>query len=115
MAAAVDLVPARAESGSGDVGDAASHCAALARAGGATRRALAEAAGRFVAIRGWERIGLARLSDYAVERLGVSGRELQDLARVDAALRSLPRVDEALASVRLPWTKARLLARVAHP
>jgi hypothetical protein len=85
----------------------------LARGGGALRRALAAAAGAFVAGRGWERLGFARLSDYAVERLGVSGRELQDLARVDAALASLPRVSEGLVAGRLSWTKARLLARVA--
>jgi len=106
--------PALAHDAAADaVGDGASRCAALARAGGATRRELSRAAGGLVGIRGWERLGFARLADYAVERLGVSGRELQDLARVDAALRSLPRVDAALAAGRISWTKARLLARIA--
>ncbi len=110
MAAALDLAPAR-----DPTDDAASRCAALAGAGGAVRRELAAAAGAFVAIRGWERLGFARLADHAVERLGVSGREIQDLARTDAALARLPRVDAALVSGRLSWTKARLLARVAVP
>jgi hypothetical protein len=96
-------------------GDPASRAEELARAGGARRRALAAAAGGFVLVRGWERLGFARLSDYAVERLGVSGRELQDLARVDAALRGLPRVDAALVAGAISWTKARLVARVAGP
>jgi hypothetical protein len=94
--------------------DPAARCVELAHAGGATRRALAEAAERFVSLRGWERLGFARLCDYAVERLGLSARELQDLARVDFALASLPRVSEALAGGRISWTKARLLARVAR-
>jgi hypothetical protein len=114
MAMALEAVPARAAAECRG-GDPASRCARLACSGGATRRGLARAAGAFVLVRGWEALGFARLHDYAVERLGVSGRELQDLARVDAALGALPRVERALVAGGISWTKARLLARVATP
>jgi len=74
---------------------------------------LAAQAGRMVACRGWERLGFARVADYSLERLGMSGRELLDLAHVDSALRELPRVELALVAGTLSWTRARLLARVA--
>jgi hypothetical protein len=88
---------------------------ALARAGAPLRRSTAAIAGRIVAIRAWERLGFARLRDYAVERVGISGRQLQDLAHVDAALRerALPGVEAAFVAGGLTWTKVRLLCRVA--
>ncbi len=85
------------------------------RSGGATRRVLCGLAGRFAAVRGWERLGYARLGDYATERLGVAPRSLQDWARFDGALRELPGLEAALVSGALGWTKVRLLARVATP
>jgi len=85
---------------------------ALVSAAAPLRRALAKVAGRLVATRSWERLGFARLRDYAVERLGVSGRHLQELARVDGALTELPGVDAALSAGQLSWTQARLLCRV---
>jgi hypothetical protein len=88
---------------------------ALARSGAPLRRALAAVAGRLVAGRAWERLGFVRPRDYAVERAGLSARQLQDLAHVDAALRGLPAVDAAFVAGRLTWTKARLLCRVATP
>jgi hypothetical protein len=87
--------------------------AAYVRARGPLRRALAAVAGRLVAARGWERLGFARLRDYAVERVGLSARSVQDLACVDARLAELPRLEAALVSGSITWTKARLLARVA--
>ncbi len=86
---------------------------ALVAARGPLRRALAAVAGELVRKRAWERLGFARLRDYAVERAGHSARSLQDLARVDAALAGLPRVEAALVEGQLTWTKARLLCRVA--
>jgi hypothetical protein len=68
-----------------------------------------------VEIRGWERLGFARLQDYARERLGVAARTVQDLAHCDNALSQHPLLAHALASGRLPWTKVRLVARVASP
>jgi hypothetical protein len=79
------------------------------------RRVLAALASRFVAERGWERLGFARSGDWARERLGLSARSLQDLARVDAHLARLPAVEAALVAGALSWTKLRLVARVAAP
>jgi hypothetical protein len=76
---------------------------------------LARLAGRLVATRAWEKLGFARLRDYAIERLGLSARELQDLARVDAALARLPAIEAEFVTGRLGWTKLRLLCRVATP
>jgi hypothetical protein len=87
----------------------------LARNGAPLRRALARIAGAFVERRAWEPLGFARLADYARERPGLSARELQDLAHVEAALAKLPAIGAALASGQVGWTKARLLCRVATP
>ncbi len=86
---------------------------AQARAPVALRRALARVAGRMVATRGWERLGFARLADYAVERAGVSARELRDLALVDGALGELRWLEAAYLSGEIGWTPLRLLCRVA--
>jgi len=86
---------------------------ALARAAAPLRRALAKLAGRMEALRGWERIGWPRRRDYAIERLGISGRQLEALAHMDRAFAGLEAVERAFVSGRIPWTKARLLARVA--
>ena len=56
-----------------------------------------------------------RLRDFAVERLGLSARQVQDLAHVDRELRGLPRIDAAFVAGEITWTKARLLCRVATP
>ena len=85
----------------------------LARSGAPLRRALAALAGRLVATRAWDRLGYVRLRDYACERLGLSSRQVQDLAHVDRELRRLPQVDAAFVASRITWTKARLLCRVA--
>jgi len=86
---------------------------ALARSGAPLRRTLARLAGRMDVLRGWERIGWARRRDYAVERLGISGRQLQELAQMDRAFGRLEAVERAFVSGRISWTKARLIARVA--
>jgi len=88
---------------------------ALASASGPLRRALARIAGRMVAARSWERLGFARLSDYAAERAGISARELRDLAHVDRALEALPQLERAFVAGELGWTQLRLLCRVAQP
>jgi hypothetical protein len=89
--------------------------ARLAAAVGPLRRVLAALAGRLVTTRAWERLCYARLGDYARERVGQSARQLQELARVHRALTGLPRLERALLSNELPWSKVRLVARVATP
>jgi hypothetical protein len=93
--------------------DAERELAQLAADGGPLRRQLARIAGRLVATGAWDRLGFARLGDYGRERLGLSERELHELARVDRALADLPRIEASLCSGELGWTKVRLLCRVA--
>jgi hypothetical protein len=76
---------------------------------------LAAIAARLVSIRSWERLGFARLRDYAVERAGMSARQVQDLAHVDSAFARLPACEAAFLAGSLSWTQARLIARVATP
>jgi len=87
--------------------------AELAAAFGPLRRVQAAIAARLVATRGWKRLCFARLGDYARERPGVSQRQVQELARVDRALAGLPALERALVANALPWSKVRLVARVA--
>ncbi|RMF22452.1 MAG: hypothetical protein D6760_07455, partial [Deltaproteobacteria bacterium] len=63
----------------------------------------------------YNRLGFARMADYARERLGLSARELQSLAAVARSLRELPAIAAALRDGRLSWSKARLLVTVATP
>jgi len=57
--------------------------AALCCERGPLRAVLARIAYRLVVVRAWERIGHARLSDYAVERLGLSAGLLAPLVSCD--------------------------------
>lgn len=93
--------------------DVETRLVALARAEAPLRRSLAAIAARLVAKRAWERLGFVRLGDYAREWAGLSARQLQDLAHVDAALARLPAIERAFTSGVLTWTKTRLLCRVA--
>jgi hypothetical protein len=79
------------------------------------RLTLARISARLIATRAWERLGFARLADYARERAGLSARQLQDLAHTSARLSVLPRVETTLAAGYLGWSQARLIARVATP
>ena len=89
--------------------------ARLTAARGPLRRALARLAGRLVETRAIERLSYARLGDYARERLGVSARKLQELARIDRLLAGLPSLEASLRWNVLPWCKVRLIARIAGP
>ena len=95
--------------------DREAELAALADSSGPLRRALARVAGRMVAKKGWGRPGFARVEDYATELLGISGRELRDLALVNTALQTLPEIEAAFVAGRIGWTQARLLSRAAQP
>jgi hypothetical protein len=59
------------------------------------RLALAPNVAGFLAIKGWEDLGFARLGDYARERLGFAGRALQSFAFVASRLPGLPLVAAA--------------------
>src|SRR5438552_12384048 len=85
----------------------------LARQEAVCRRVLGRLARTFLAGRYHHRLGFARLSDYTRERLGLSARQVQDLARVAERLESLPAIAAALAAGDLSWTEPRLLATAA--
>ena len=87
--------------------------ARLAAALGPLRRVLAAIAERLIATKAHERLCYSRLSDYARERPGLSARQLQELARVHRALARLPALERALLANELPWSKVRLVTRVA--
>jgi hypothetical protein len=87
--------------------------ARLAGALGPLRRLLAAIAERLIETKAHQRLCYARLGDYARERLGLSARQLQELARVHRALAGLPALEHALLRNELPWSKVRLIARVA--
>src|SRR5262249_31454484 len=62
----------------------------LARQEALCRRVLGRLAHHFLSKRAHQRLGFVRLDDFARERLGLSGRELQELARVAQRLEALP-------------------------
>jgi hypothetical protein len=95
------------------LGDLDRTLSTLCREAGPLRAVLAHLARRLTVLRGWERLGFARLSDYASERLGLSGRTVRSLAEVGACLRSHPSLERVLVSGTLGWTKVRLLVRVS--
>ena len=87
----------------------------LARQEALCRRVLGRLARAFLRRRAHQRLGFVRLDDYARERLGLSGRELQDLARVVERLDALPAVARAFGDGALSWSHLRLLVAVATP
>src|SRR5438445_7118949 len=85
----------------------------LARQEAVCRRVLGRLARTFLAGRYHNRLGFARLGDWTRERLGLSARQVQDLARVAERLESLPAIAAAFAAGALSWTQTRLLATAA--
>jgi len=92
-----------------------SELAELTAAGGPLRRTLAAICARLLDTQAIERLCYARLRDYARERAGVSARKIQDLAHAHRAFAMLPLLERALVANELPWSKVRLLTRVATP
>jgi len=86
--------------------------AELCRQRGPLRASVAQLSVSLLVNRSWQALGYARLSDYAVERLGVSARYVRAFARVGRAFYRRPWLEEALVSGTLGWTKVRLLAEV---
>ncbi len=107
------LTPARLPREAGVLGELDLTLSTLCREAGPLRAVLAHLAHRLDVLRAWERLGFARLSDYASERLGLSGRTVRSLAEVGACLRTHPSLEHALVSGTLGWTKVRLLARLS--
>ncbi|MCZ7618454.1 MAG: HNH endonuclease [Myxococcota bacterium] len=95
--------------------NAESELAQLTAASGPLRRTLAAICARLLETRAYERLCYARLRDYARERAGLSARQLQDLAHAHRAFATLPGLERALVANELPWSKVRLLTRVATP
>src|SRR6059058_585346 len=85
----------------------------LARQEALCRRVLGRLARVFLHRRAHQHLGFVRIDDYARERLGMSGRELQDLARVVERLDVLPAVARAFGDGTLSWSHLRLLVAVA--
>lgn len=85
---------------------------AVCRERGPLQAVAALVAWRLVDLEAWERLGFARLGDYAAECLGCSARKVRDMARVGGVLAGRPRLYAALVSGELGWTKVRLLARL---
>src|SRR5438128_10234966 len=79
------------------------------------RRVLGRLARSFFAGRYHHRLGFARLGDYTRERLSLSAREVQELARVAERLETLPAIAAAFSAGDLSWTQTRLLATAATP
>jgi hypothetical protein len=77
------------------------------------RHVLGRLAVHFLHRRAQQRLGFARVDDYARERLGLSGRELQDLARVAKGLTGLPRIAAAFDAGEISWSHTRTLVGVA--
>jgi hypothetical protein len=63
----------------------------------------------FLCRRGARTLGFARLDDYARERLGFSGRELQSLATVAERVSGLPTLAAAFGRGEISWAQLRLL------
>jgi hypothetical protein len=82
-----------------------------AQSRGALKAVIAQLAYAAKGKKSWERLGYARLDDYAAERLGVPGRTLREAGSVGQALLRCPALQDALVSGTLGWTKVRLLAR----
>lgn len=95
--------------------DSETTLAHLSAATGPLRHALAAIAARLLETRAYEPLCYARIGDYARERVGLSARQLHDLAHVHRTLAALPSLERALLGNELPWSKVRLVARVATP
>jgi hypothetical protein len=89
------------------------HLRRLARQEALCRRVLGRLARSLLQRHGHHKLGFARLGDYARERLGLSAREVQELARVADGLDGLPEIARAFEQGSLSWTHVRLLVTVA--
>ena len=91
------------------------HLRLLARGDARGRLVLGRLAAVFLRRQGQRVLGFARLDDYARERLGFSGRELQSLATVAQRAEALPAVTAAFGRGEISWAQLRLLVGIAAP
>jgi hypothetical protein len=91
------------------------HLRRLAAQDARGRVVLGRLAAAFLRRRGRGALGFARLGDYARERLGMSGREMESLASVARHLAGLPQLAAAFERGELSWAHVRLLAPVVRP
>jgi hypothetical protein len=79
------------------------------------RRVLGTLGRELLRCRAYRPLGFVRIDDYARERLGLSGREVQSAARVVEGLEGLPALAAAFEEGALSWTQVRLLVPIARP
>ncbi len=89
------------------------HLRRLARMRNPVELRIARLLGRMKRLSAYIDLGFARLTDYAVERLGVSARRANELLQMDRRLRELPEIARAFRSGQLSHSQVRLLMRVA--
>lgn len=89
------------------------YLALYVRADDALLREIAHTLARLKGIDGWRALGVARLEDYARERLGCSRRWAQELMRLHETLDACPALRDAHASGRLSTAKVLALAPLA--
>src|SRR2546429_9436769 len=87
----------------------------LARQEAVCRRVLGRLARTFLAGRYHNRLGFARLGDWTRERLGLSARQVQDLARVTERLESPPALPPPFPAGDRPGTPTGPPAPAAPP
>jgi hypothetical protein len=85
----------------------------LARREAELRLAFGRLAAGLLDTRAHHRLGFARLYDYALERLGISKREVQSAAQVARKVDAIPSLARAFADGRMNWSKLRLICGVA--
>ncbi len=83
------------------------------RSEAAARRHIGELARRLLRERSYQRLGFARLSDYARERLGLSARTVESAAWVVERLERLPLIAAAFDRAEISWACARALCSLA--
>jgi hypothetical protein len=87
----------------------------LARMHSPVELRIARLLGRMKHLSAYLDLGFARMTDYGIERLGLSARRTQVLVQMDHRLRSLPDTARAFEAGRVSQSQVRLLLRVATP
>jgi hypothetical protein len=89
------------------------HLRRLARMGTPIELRISRLLGRMKRLSAYLDLGFARMTDYAVERLGLSPRSTRTLLQIDDGLRRLPATARAYEAGRLSQSQVLLLLRIA--